>query len=275
MVATSSMLAASMRKSSSSTIVSANNSTRAGGLANEAMGIRPTRCGATQAMARRSSWTRRDDVGSLHLDDDLLTGAQSGHVDLGDRRGGNRRLGELREHVLERNAEVVLDGTSHVGERLGWNLVAAALELVDQLGREEALTGGDDLTELDERRTERFSGEAQASRQVGDTGRAGSSATAAPPHPREHGGRQPPGDGEAASPGRQPGRCRQRRHPAVGGVAHPACVAQPRDRLAVEHPRGRLGESSPREIRRCSHRLPSWRSRRRLSQADRGRSRLA
>ena len=52
--AMSSMLAASTRKSSSSTIVSANNSTSAGGLASAATGMRPTRCGASQAMTLRS-----------------------------------------------------------------------------------------------------------------------------------------------------------------------------------------------------------------------------
>ncbi|CAB4584360.1 unannotated protein [freshwater metagenome] len=48
------MFAASIRKSSSSTIVSANSSTSAGGLASAAMGMRPTRCGASHAITRRS-----------------------------------------------------------------------------------------------------------------------------------------------------------------------------------------------------------------------------
>ena len=57
------MLAASIRKSSSSTIVSANSSTSAGGLANEAIGIRPTRCGASHAITRRSLCTSRATLG--------------------------------------------------------------------------------------------------------------------------------------------------------------------------------------------------------------------
>ena len=48
------MLAASSRKSSSSTIVSAKSSTSAGGLASAAIGMRPTRWGASHDIARRS-----------------------------------------------------------------------------------------------------------------------------------------------------------------------------------------------------------------------------
>ena len=65
--ATSSMLAASTRKSSSSTIVSANSSTSAGGLASEATGMRPTRCGASQAIARTSRWIARATSGRCTL----------------------------------------------------------------------------------------------------------------------------------------------------------------------------------------------------------------
>ena len=53
------MFWASRRKSSSSVIVSANSSTRAGGLARAAMGMRPTRNGASHAMTFRSACTRR------------------------------------------------------------------------------------------------------------------------------------------------------------------------------------------------------------------------
>ena len=57
--AISSMLSASSRKSSSSTIVSAKSSTRAGGLASVATGMRPMRWGASQLMAAMSRVTRR------------------------------------------------------------------------------------------------------------------------------------------------------------------------------------------------------------------------
>ncbi len=55
--AMSSMFWASRRKSSSSTMVSANSSTRAGGLVRAATGMRPTRNGAIQAMAAMSRRT--------------------------------------------------------------------------------------------------------------------------------------------------------------------------------------------------------------------------
>ena len=55
--ATSNMFSASRRKSSSSVIVSANSSTRAGGLASAAIGMRPTRNGASHDMTLRSSNT--------------------------------------------------------------------------------------------------------------------------------------------------------------------------------------------------------------------------
>ena len=55
--AMSSMFWASSRKSSSSTMVSANSSTRAGGLVSAATGMRPTRNGAIQAMAAMSRRT--------------------------------------------------------------------------------------------------------------------------------------------------------------------------------------------------------------------------
>ena len=61
------MLAASTRKSSSSTIVSANSSTSAGGLASAATGMRPTRCGASHAIARRSVCTSRPTSGRCTL----------------------------------------------------------------------------------------------------------------------------------------------------------------------------------------------------------------
>ena len=156
-----------MRKSSSSTIVSANSSTSAGGLASAATGMRPTRCGASQAIARRSVCTRRATSGRWTLTTTSSPvrrrAAWTWAIDAAASGVSVERL----EDVLERPSEVGLDGAAHVVERLGRHLVAAALELLDQLGREEALAGGDDLAELDERRPERLGGQAQPSRQLG------------------------------------------------------------------------------------------------------------
>jgi hypothetical protein len=55
---------------------------------------------------------------------------------------------EPGERGLEGGAEVGLDHLPHDRERLGLDLVAAELELLDQLGREQPLAGGDDLAEL-------------------------------------------------------------------------------------------------------------------------------
>ena len=88
--ATSSMFWASSRKSSSSTMVSANSSTSAGGLARAATGMRPTRSGAIQLMAARSRRTSVATSGRCTLTTTRLAGPQAGRVDLGDRRGGDR-----------------------------------------------------------------------------------------------------------------------------------------------------------------------------------------
>jgi hypothetical protein len=82
-------------------------------------------------------------------------------VHLGDRRRRDRRLVERRECPIEGTAQVFLDDAPHDRERLRRDLVAAALELVDQLGREQPLPGRHDLPELDVRRTESLERRAQ------------------------------------------------------------------------------------------------------------------
>ena len=111
------MFSASSRKSSSSTICSANSSTSAGGFASAATGMRPTSNGdepreRAQVLAheRRDSWP-------LDLHDDLLAGDEAGRVHLRDRRRGERLGRELGEDLLERPPEVALHDRAHVGER--------------------------------------------------------------------------------------------------------------------------------------------------------------
>ena len=67
-------------------------------------------------------------------------------------------------------AEVVLDHLAHGVERLGRDLIAALLELGDQLGREQPLAAGDDLAELDVGRAEPLG---RAPQPAGDVGAAG------------------------------------------------------------------------------------------------------
>ena len=185
--ATSSMLAASTRKSSSSTIVSANSSTSAGGLASDATGMRPMRCRREPGHRPHVPLDRPGDVGALDLDDDLLPADEAGDVHLGDRGGGERRLVERDEDLVETAAEILLDGAADVIERLRRHLVAAALELADELGRKDAFARRDDLAELDERRPERLGGEAQPPRELGHAlaaGRLALAGAATPTGPR-------------------------------------------------------------------------------------------
>src|SRR6478735_710231 len=88
-------------------------------------------------------------------------------MDLRDRRRGQRLAIEGREHARQGTAQVRLDDLAHDGEPLGWDLVAAALELVHQLVGEQALAGGDDLAELDVRGPEALGGDAHPAGQPG------------------------------------------------------------------------------------------------------------
>ena len=89
-LAMSSMFSASRRKSSSSTIVSANSSMSAGGLARTAIGIRPTRNGAKKLIAARSLRTSSATSGRWTLTTTSSPVDKTCAVDLGDRGGGDR-----------------------------------------------------------------------------------------------------------------------------------------------------------------------------------------
>ena len=184
------MFCASRRKSSSSVIVSANSSTRAGGLARAATGMRPTRNGASHAMTAMSARTRSATDGPLHLDDDALAGAQRGRVHLGDRRRRQRLVVDGGEHLVERPAQVLLDDPAHDRPRLGRHLVAAVLALAHQLLGEQALARRDDLGELDVGGPEVLGGDAQPAGQVGP-GR-GAALAAGADGPEADGRRQVP-----------------------------------------------------------------------------------
>ena len=97
---TSSMFSASRRKSSSSTIVSANSSISAGGLASADDRDPPDEERGEEAHDGEVLAHELGDVGTLHLDDHLLAGAEPGAVDLGDRGGGDRGLGRTRRRSL-------------------------------------------------------------------------------------------------------------------------------------------------------------------------------
>ena len=188
------------------------------------------------------------DVGPLDLDDDILAGAQPGPVDLGDRGRSDGRAVERREHVLQRPAELGLDRSADHIERLGGDLVAAALELLDELGGEQALAGGDDLAELDERRPEGLSGQPQPARQVGDAVRACELAPLALDQPWHDRSGQARRDDHTAPAGRQTARRDQVGDGLLGQPAQLLGVGPPGDGIAVEHPRGVVGERAPTQV---------------------------
>ncbi len=238
----SSMFWASRRKSSSSTIVSAKSSTSAGGLESAVTGIRPTSMGRDPRHGGDVEPHQRGDGPALHLHDHPFAGPQGRGVDLGDRCRGDRGAVEGDEDLGERATEILFDRAPDGGERLGRDPVAQQPELVDELLGEDALTGGEDLAELDVGRPEALEGRAQTPRKTGPRprecpARGGPSASSA--HPR----RNPTAStrvtegrcwgpdqrsGRARPPASAAGRCRPRRPP---GTARPWSGDRPaRDR---------------------------------------------
>ena len=147
--AMSSMFCASRQKSSSSTIVSANSSTSAGGLASAATGMRPMSRGASHDIARMSSRTRRATCGRCTFTTTSSPVRRRAACTCAIDAAAIGDAVEALEHVVERAAEVELHDPAHDVERLGRHAVAEQLELGDELGREEPLAAGDDLAELD------------------------------------------------------------------------------------------------------------------------------
>ena len=142
-----------------------------------------------------------------------------------------------------------------VVERLGRHLVAAQLELADQLLGEQPLAAGDDLAELDVGRAELLGGEAQPAGDVGPAGlRRGEACRGAAPPPR---------------PERAAQRARPRRRrgcpagPSVALVSSGTSARrrgaqlgrqrQPADAVAFQRPRTVVAERSPVGVGRASH----------------------
>ena len=83
---------------------------------------------------------RRRHAGSLHLDDDPLTGVQYRSVNLGDGGRGEWLRIEGLEHLVEWSAQVGFDDPPDQFEGFGRDPVAQEAELVNKLLGEEALT---------------------------------------------------------------------------------------------------------------------------------------
>src|SRR5262249_8082748 len=158
------------------------------------------------------------DAGTLDLDDHLFAPGQPRRMHVRDRCRRDRRLVEGREGTRDRHAEIFLDDAPHDGERLSRNLVAAALELVDQLGRKQSLARGDDLAELDVGRAEPLERTPEAARKP-STGR-GPTPPPPPPPPQRPPPRAPPP--RAPPPPPKPPRGAAPRAPAPAGNPRPA-----------------------------------------------------
>ena len=93
-------------------------------------------------------------AGPLHLDDDALAVRQGGAVHLRDRAGGERLELHALEHVVPRDAELLLHHLDHLGLGEGRHLVAQRGELLDVRRGHEVGTRREHLPELAERRAE-------------------------------------------------------------------------------------------------------------------------
>src|SRR5207302_10735211 len=96
---------------------------------------------------------------TLHLHYDVLTRAERGGVDLRDRRRRQRLALERTEHGFEGPQQILFDHAADDVERLWRHLIAALAEFDDERLGEDALARGDDLSELDVRRTQTVGGE--------------------------------------------------------------------------------------------------------------------
>ena len=89
------------------------------------------------------------DTGTLHLDDDRLTRAQTRPIRLTDGRGRQRLPVEFEEDLLDVGTELGLEHESHVVDGRGRDAILQRRELGADLGRQEVDASRRDLTELD------------------------------------------------------------------------------------------------------------------------------
>ena len=230
-------------------MVSANSSTSAGGLASAATGMRPTRCGASHDIARRSLRTRASTDGRCTF---TTTGspvrsraAWTWAIEAAA-SGWRSNHSKVASSVA---AQVGLDDLAHHGERLGRHLVAAELELAHQLFGEQALTRRDDLPELDVGRAEVLGGPAQAARDVGPAVvRRGEPAAPLPHEPGREGGAQAARHPHEASARWHAAGRGQHRHGIASGVAQGRHQGSPRHGVELQHPGRVVAEGTPRPV---------------------------
>src|SRR6266487_3267024 len=91
-------------------------------------------------------------VRALHLDRDALAVREQRVMDLADRSRRGRLLVELEEGLLDRQAKLLLNHATDVGERNRRDVVLQLLELDHDVGRDDVRSSREQLTELDEGR---------------------------------------------------------------------------------------------------------------------------
>ena len=232
-------------------MVSANSSTSAGGLASAATGKRPTRNGAIHAMAAMSRRTRSSTRGRCTFTTTSSplrsVAACTCAIDAAARHCASKRA----KTRLERAAEVLLDDAANGVERFRRHLVAAGLELVDQLVGKQTAARGDDLAELDVGRSEPFEGTPQPARQSARVSRSRRvDARAA--------SRRADADpiSALASAKRQTGgsvRGRTSSGTTARALAQRVDVAPPREAFELDLPRRRVAEGPGLDVAHPSH----------------------
>ncbi len=90
------------------------------------------------------------DLGVLHLHRHRGTVAQRGTVNLRQRRGRERRLVHLREHLVERPTQLALDPAPYLREGTRRDGVVEACQAADERLSEDVGARADDLAQLDE-----------------------------------------------------------------------------------------------------------------------------
>ena len=101
---------------------------------------------------------------ALHLDDHAVAALERRGMHLADRPGGERLRIDAREHVLPRDAELLLHDRDDLFLGHRRHVVLELRELGDELGRQQVGPRGEDLPELRERRPELLECRAQALR---------------------------------------------------------------------------------------------------------------
>ena len=129
---------------------------------------------------------------------------------------------------------------------LGGHLVAAPLELGHQGGREDAVTRGDDLAQLDVGGAELLEGDAQAPRQAGHRGLAALAVIGDVPEaegaPEVAQRGADAGAGRDPAPAHEAGERRRERRPEHG------LVAAPGQGVRVDHPGPDVGEDAESRV---------------------------